>query len=215
MEKMNGLSAFNHNSKICKYLTPIAVSILFFFVLGTVSGEPTSKSADFNRRDFLEKSVFADNEGSQQQKIKVTGKVTDSRGVSLPGVTVVVNGTANGTITDNDVYKNDVVPFAGQLNGLYNIITIGAAILLMIIAKKFAAKWIHAVCLCLGALTMFALTTFTDKATLPFCMAGVQVPDFFITRITSSSIPKPLVVSAVILSTVPFLVTINFAITVK
>jgi len=102
MEKMNGLSAFNHNSKICKYLTPIAVSILFFFVLGTVSGEPTSKSADFNRRDFLEKSVFADNEGSQQQKIKVTGKVTDSRGVSLPGVTVVVNGTANGTITDND-----------------------------------------------------------------------------------------------------------------
>jgi maltose/moltooligosaccharide transporter len=78
-------------------------------------------------------------------------------------------------ITDNDVYKNDVVPFAGQLNGLYNLITIGAAILIMLVAKKYAAKWIHAVCLCFGALTMFALTTITNKTMLPFCMAGLGI----------------------------------------
>ena len=36
---------------------------------------------------------------SQQQK-KVTGKVSDSTGGSLPGVTVVVKGTTTGTITD-------------------------------------------------------------------------------------------------------------------
>lgn len=38
---------------------------------------------------------------SQQQK-EVTGKVTDSSGAPLPGVTVVVKGTTTGTITDFD-----------------------------------------------------------------------------------------------------------------
>ena len=41
-------------------------------------------------------SAFA----GQQQARKVSGKVTDSSGGSLPGVTVVVIGTSNGTITD-------------------------------------------------------------------------------------------------------------------
>jgi len=36
----------------------------------------------------------------QQQK-KVTGKVTDSTGASLPGVSVVLKGTTSGVITDN------------------------------------------------------------------------------------------------------------------
>jgi TonB-linked SusC/RagA family outer membrane protein len=39
--------------------------------------------------------------GSQQQ-IKVSGKVTDSTGASLPGVSVVLKGTTTGTITDFD-----------------------------------------------------------------------------------------------------------------
>jgi len=38
---------------------------------------------------------------SQQQK-SVTGKVTDTKGQSLPGVTVVVKGTTTGTITNAD-----------------------------------------------------------------------------------------------------------------
>jgi len=37
---------------------------------------------------------------NQQQK-KVTGKVTDSSGATLPGVSIVVQGTATGVITDN------------------------------------------------------------------------------------------------------------------
>lgn len=36
------------------------------------------------------------------QKIQVTGKVTDEKGESLPSASVVVEGTTNGTITDND-----------------------------------------------------------------------------------------------------------------
>jgi len=39
---------------------------------------------------------------SEQQGRKVTGKVTDKAGISLPGVSVVVKGTANGINTDPD-----------------------------------------------------------------------------------------------------------------
>ncbi|WP_423130185.1 TonB-dependent receptor [Gaoshiqia sp. Z1-71] len=37
-----------------------------------------------------------------QQPARVSGKVTDSSGLALPGVTVVIKGTAIGTITDGD-----------------------------------------------------------------------------------------------------------------
>jgi TonB-linked SusC/RagA family outer membrane protein len=48
--------------------------------------------------------LFSENTNSvfSQQSKKVTGKVTDSSGSSLPGVSVVVKGTTNGTITDAD-----------------------------------------------------------------------------------------------------------------
>ena len=41
-------------------------------------------------------------EAAQQQERKVTGKVTDQSGASVPGVSVFILGTTNGTITDND-----------------------------------------------------------------------------------------------------------------
>jgi len=40
--------------------------------------------------------------GSQQVAQKVTGRVTDANGSRLPGVSVVIKGTTNGTITDGD-----------------------------------------------------------------------------------------------------------------
>ena len=39
---------------------------------------------------------------SQQQQKPVSGKVTDSTGAPLPGVTVVIKGTTSGTITDSN-----------------------------------------------------------------------------------------------------------------
>ena len=47
----------------------------------------------------------------QQSQIKVSGKVTDSSGTPLPGVTVVVKGTSNGIITDfNGNYNLSNIP---------------------------------------------------------------------------------------------------------
>ncbi len=41
-------------------------------------------------------------EAQQPQKKELSGTVKDSQGLPLPGVSVVVKGTTNGTITDND-----------------------------------------------------------------------------------------------------------------
>ena len=43
-------------------------------------------------------------EVTQQHGKKISGKVTDPNGVSLPGVTVLVKGTTTGVITDSDGY---------------------------------------------------------------------------------------------------------------
>lgn len=55
-----------------------------------------------NKLIVIHKPGETDNLFSSQQTNKVTGKVTDSSGVPLPGVTVVVKGTTNGTITSFD-----------------------------------------------------------------------------------------------------------------
>lgn len=38
----------------------------------------------------------------QAKEVQVTGKVTDTQGYAVPGVTVLVKGTTTGTITDMD-----------------------------------------------------------------------------------------------------------------
>ena len=50
---------------------------------------------------IVPKSGVSINQGSFQSEMKeITGKVTDSSGAPLPGVTVVVKGTTNGTVTN-------------------------------------------------------------------------------------------------------------------
>ena len=56
------------------------------------------------------------NNSFSQQTAKVSGKVTDASGSSLPGVSVVVKGTTNGTITDiNGAYVIANVPVNATL----------------------------------------------------------------------------------------------------
>lgn len=58
----------------------------------------------------LKRKSGAENTGVQQQK-SVSGKVTDTSGAPLPGVSVVVKGSTNGTITDgNGDYSLPNVP---------------------------------------------------------------------------------------------------------
>lgn len=53
---------------------------------------------------------------SAQQTGKITGKVTDPTGASLPGVSIVIKGTTNGTVTDFDGnYSLSNVPATGVL----------------------------------------------------------------------------------------------------
>jgi maltose/moltooligosaccharide transporter len=79
------------------------------------------------------------------------------------------------TVTDNDIYKNEVVPFAGEVNGLYNLITIGAAIVLMILAKRIHAKWIHSISVLCGAITMFIIATAKSKIAILCSTAGLGI----------------------------------------
>jgi TonB-linked SusC/RagA family outer membrane protein len=64
--------------------------------------------------DESEKNVNSVN--SEQAAKKVTGKITDTSGASLPGVSVVVKGTTIGTISDaNGYYTIPNVPAKGVL----------------------------------------------------------------------------------------------------
>ena len=47
-------------------------------------------------------NLHIENKSQQPQRREITGSVKDSRGMPLPGVTVVVKGTATGTISRND-----------------------------------------------------------------------------------------------------------------
>jgi len=49
-----------------------------------------------------EKSEFPTLTGEQPQKKEISGKITDTKGVSLPGVSVVVKGTTSGTVSDSE-----------------------------------------------------------------------------------------------------------------
>ncbi|MCG6190833.1 SusC/RagA family TonB-linked outer membrane protein [Maribellus maritimus] len=54
-----------------------------------------------DKQIVLSKEVKKSLSGNQQQKA-ISGKVTDSSGSPLPGVTVIVKGTTNGTVTNTD-----------------------------------------------------------------------------------------------------------------
>ncbi len=69
-----------------------------------------------NKLIVIHKPGETDNIIMGEQSSKVTGKVTDTTGAPLPGVSVVVKGTTNGTITNAEgVYSISNVPSGGTL----------------------------------------------------------------------------------------------------
>jgi TonB-linked SusC/RagA family outer membrane protein len=74
-----------------------------------------SLTYEFVGNNIIVKAAENQGNGAQQNKT-VSGKVTDSNGAPLPGVTVLVNGTNNGIITDaNGRYNLSNVPANGVL----------------------------------------------------------------------------------------------------
>ena len=64
-----------------------------------------------NKLIVIHKQGENDNVFSGQQTNKISGKVIDSAGLPLPGVSVVVKKTTNGVITDmNGQYNLSNVP---------------------------------------------------------------------------------------------------------
>ncbi|MGD9929927.1 MAG: TonB-dependent receptor [Mangrovibacterium sp.] len=62
--------------------------------------EETGISYKIDGRQIILSGSAAANLSSAQQQIPVSGKVTDSSGAPLPGVTILLKGTTNGTVSD-------------------------------------------------------------------------------------------------------------------
>jgi len=72
--------------------------------------EGTEVKYTINNRQIILSEKDSGNNQSQQQK-SISGKVTDTTGATLPGVSVIINGTTFGTITDsNGKYNLSNVP---------------------------------------------------------------------------------------------------------
>jgi TonB-linked SusC/RagA family outer membrane protein len=84
-------------------------------VLGMLFEGTNVKFRSFKSNYVLYTEDGASNEIIQQQK-SISGKVTDSSGASLPGVSVIIKGTTSGVITDMDgKYTITKVPDTGIL----------------------------------------------------------------------------------------------------
>lgn len=75
-----------------------------------------SLTYEFAGKNIIIKAANPAVNGSQQSGITVKGKVANSSGESLPGVTVMIKGTTSGTISDADgSYNLSNVPSDGTL----------------------------------------------------------------------------------------------------
>ncbi len=71
------------------------VTLLLFAVTGQLSAGAIIKAPDAG----IDRGLAA---ADQQQGRTITGKVTDQSGMNIPGASVVIKGTTNGTVTDNN-----------------------------------------------------------------------------------------------------------------
>jgi TonB-linked SusC/RagA family outer membrane protein len=87
----------NQLGKLIK-ITKLATIMLLLFIVQVSANSSDPHSLNLNGVTNESEKAPAE----QQTGINVTGKVADSNGASLPGVSVVVKGTNSGVITDNN-----------------------------------------------------------------------------------------------------------------
>lgn len=63
-----------------------------------------------------------ENVSEKEKKIRILGKVTDEKGVSIPGVTVLLKGTTLGTATDKDGKYVLTLPYMEKFSLLYSFV---------------------------------------------------------------------------------------------
>jgi maltose/moltooligosaccharide transporter len=66
-------------------------------------------------------------------------------------VSVSIAKSIYGTTPDNEKLFSKAVAWTGLVNGWYNIVTFMSAFVLVAMAKRYGAKWVHSVCLSLAA----------------------------------------------------------------
>lgn len=71
---------------------------------------------------FNDNLIVIQKEASQQPAPRLTGTVTDAKGTPLPGVTVVIKGTALGVVTDADGNYTLQLPEAEDIHLLFSFI---------------------------------------------------------------------------------------------
>lgn len=82
----------------------LAMCLFFFVFLQMTASGAYARATEDLRIELKNKAGWSGfiNPGDQQQVRKISGKVTDSSGALLPGVSVIVKGTSTGVITDSN-----------------------------------------------------------------------------------------------------------------
>jgi TonB-linked SusC/RagA family outer membrane protein len=96
------------------WMTIKLTMLLFFFVITQITASAAFSQATADARIVMTNEAGQtgfEQQSGQQQGQKISGKVTDTSGAPLPGVSVVIKGTATGVITDNNgTYSFSSIP---------------------------------------------------------------------------------------------------------
>lgn len=80
-----------------------------------------------------------------------------------------------GTTNENKELFAKAVGWTGLVNGFYNIVTFSSAFALVIMAKKFGAKWVHSGALTLAAVGLLIFPHIGNKYLLFVPMIGFGI----------------------------------------
>ncbi|QEY24084.1 MFS transporter [Neisseria animalis] len=86
----------------------------------------------------------------------------------------IVASVWNATAADKAAYEQ-AVAWTGLVNGFYNIVTFISAFGLMVMAKKYAAKYVHAFAVALAAAALLSIPHISDKYLMFVPMIGFGI----------------------------------------
>ena len=104
LEQIENASEFHffYNNKVIKLDKQVSINLKSKSINEILDElfKDTDIAYTINNKQIILSSKDIDSSSTAQQRRAITGKVTDATGATIPGVSVVVKGTSNGTITD-------------------------------------------------------------------------------------------------------------------